>query len=642
MTGIPGYDGLVLVLDDSRIAVDRTELDLQDGMLSVTSIDWGQAAINAALSQQGKFGNGVVAWNLPNRTITIGLAIGAVGDTTDSSKTEAELALRNLAMKVALFNNEGGWLCRQRSATAGAAPMYADIAYAELTVPDNWLETLGAESGIVLTLSCRPDFYGDEIELDTLMCSGYCDSVLTASGTPAVVAGDYQARCRLELIDTSGNQQNGLVWGVQSRHYDSAATAELVFAASALAPINGAAVASNAAAYGGSVVKVQPSVAGTWWPFLPLQLAAGSKFTHQGSYRVLARVMSATNVPQLQLSWGNTDSAVQIMNTAVQLPAVGQFCVVDLGVVRIDAPPVGSNAWIGTIAARVVTANDDVQVDIVMLVPLDEAAGSLSALSSSGSSAISSSASPATFASSGSGVAWSAEIDDYKATLVVGSAVTSQLLVCTALGLNIPSGSTIVGLAVSFAKGDYLGHASVEDVLLSLYSAGATTGTNHAQAGYWPTNQQAQFTYGGATDTWGTALTPAIVNAPGFGFALSANVASATTATNLIVNAQAAEVTVYFTLGSVALATDAVVFANQALQLTESGAYRTADGTVYAQASTPLGTLTRLPPSGVENRPVRLFAKPMRGQWTNISAIDKAIDTFAVKPHYRPSYMFRP
>lgn len=628
----PGYTGWTLQIDPSAVAVNRTMLDINNpttgiqvgGTSSGQGIDFGTSQITEMAAQEGQFGSTVADYILPNRTITIPLGLGMGGPGTPTANS----ALNTLAQKVGLLQREGGWLLRQRS---GGSPLYLDIVDAQLDVPDVWGETGDVEPGVTLTLITLPDWYGDEVQLDSIPVTGFCSAVLTKSSSQADIAGDYPARCRIELTDSSGNQQDGLVWGLQSRYYDSAATAALAFAATSLTAINGAASASNAAAYGGSVVKVEPSSAGTWWPFLALE--TGSKLTHQGSYRVLVRAMSATEAAQLQLSWGSTGSSVLTVNTAAQLPVVNEMCVLDLGVVRIDAPPVGSNAWIGTVAAQVATADDDVQVDQVWLVPLAECAGSLSALSPSGSSAITSSAAPTGFANSGAGTAWTAGSGLYTVT----PSGSSELLVCTGLGLNVPGTATVVGVVLSIGREGFIAaKGSLVDNEVKLYSGGSTIGSNRASAVPWPSVSAAQI-YGATTDLWGASLTPAIVNASGFGFAFSVTGSRATA--NLY--AQTATLTVYFTLGSVSEVSDAVIYADETLQLTDSGAYRTADGTVYSQASTPVGNLTRIPPSGAEGRPVRLFAKPMRGQFTNGSAVDNGIDTFTVTPYYRPCYLAR-
>jgi hypothetical protein len=64
---------------------------------------------------------------------------------------------------------------------------------------------------------------------------------------------------------------------------------------------------------------------------------------------------------------------------------------------------------------------------------------------------------------------------------------------------------------------------SVVDNSVSLVIAGVAVGDDKAAGGTWPT-ARTQKVYGGSSDKWGNALTPAIVNASGFGVAISATV----------------------------------------------------------------------------------------------------------------------
>lgn len=42
--------------------------------------------------------------------------------------------------------------------------------------------------------------------------------------------------------------------------------------------------------------------------------------------------------------------------------------------------------------------------------------------------------------------------------------------------------------------------------------------------------------------------------------------------------------------------------------------------------------------SGMEDRPTRLFVKPLRGQWDGTSGVDDGIDDFTVTVYERPCY----
>ena len=70
------------------------------------------------------------------------------------------------------------------------------------------------------------------------------------------------------------------------------------------------------------------------------------------------------------------------------------------------------------------------------------------------------------------------------------------------------------------------------------------------------------------------------------------------------------------------------------------GIYRTPDGSVYGPVSQVTGDLARLPPSGIENRAVQVFAKPSRGDLDTLP--DNGLDAFTVQVKYRPCWLSRP
>lgn len=140
-----------------------------------------------------------------------------------------------------------------------------------------------------------------------------------------------------------------------------------------------------------------------------------------------------------------------------------------------------------------------------------------------------------------------------------GTSLTDYLVPCN-FNFNIPLGSTIVGVEVSFSRffsgfgffsGAMLG---VNDDTISLYRNGALAGVNKSAAAAWvydggpdPTPENVSF--GGPTDTWGLTLTPAQINAnnSSFGFAIRASFFGPATDVNLWVNS--ARMTIFYTIG---------------------------------------------------------------------------------------------
>ena len=106
--------------------------------------------------------------------------------------------------------------------------------------------------------------------------------------------------------------------------------------------------------------------------------------------------------------------------------------------------------------------------------------------------------------------------------------------------LNIPAGSTIVGVVAQIPKQALLG--IVKDQSVKLVLGGVISGTEHASAANWNPSAVTDFVYGGPSDLWGftSAEILAAVNTQGlsgFGLVIAADV----TSTNLIQLIQAGE-----------------------------------------------------------------------------------------------------
>ena len=97
----------------------------------------------------------------------------------------------------------------------------------------------------------------------------------------------------------------------------------------------------------------------------------------------------------------------------------------------------------------------------------------------------------------------------------------SQTLRLTNFGFAVPSDATIDGIELTIVRRQILSGSTVDDTIrLCTNSAGTAAdqfGSNLASATTWPASTFAAATYGGPTNKWGAALTPAIVNASAFG-----------------------------------------------------------------------------------------------------------------------------
>lgn len=371
--GFPGYDGWTVTLDPPAVAEDRVELDLNDftsGLMvggtasGGTGIDWGQATITAFESQEGQYGNTVADLIYPNRQVTIPMVIGGA---------DPETAHQQLRQKVGLFQREGGQILRQR---AGGPAMYADVVNATLTDPDTWLETAGIEADVQLVLECLPDFYGDEIQLDTMTGSGFIDQLLQQGGEDAVIGGDYPARCRFDFSTTSATlSADGIIWGVRSRYYSANAAARITFTPAQMAAYISSTPSAVAGTYDGTAIVTTMPTAGGGYSAAALG-SASSPLQSVGTYRVIVRAKAS----------GAGAVSVWVQTGAVQVNAAaaisGGFDLLDLGVVtNFRAAPNAAPDWTAGIYAAGSVNGQTISIDRVWLVPLDEGSAEVSSFS---------------------------------------------------------------------------------------------------------------------------------------------------------------------------------------------------------------------------------------------------------------------
>lgn len=366
------YPPGTVVLDPGEVAVNRAELQLNEGSIRVggvggaAGIDWGTYAPTTYEAEQQKWGSSVVSFRMPNIQVTIPLLLGS------NSSNEYQSSLQALREKVALFQREGGWVGRS---SAGGINLYGDVVNATLALPDVYGEAAGMEPGVQLVLECLPDFYGDVVNLDEISGAGEVQAVLTQGGQQAVIAGDHPGRATVTVTDTSGNQQFGVLGAFQSRYYSPAVSAELAFpAASSLTPAAGASVQPLSGARGGEAIS-QPGC-GTGGA------AIGSGvFSHEGTFAVWCRVYCASAGASVQWQWGLGDSASSYENGVLGLPGAG-FYLVNVGVVRAQPPAFGSPQWQGQLIGFSSSGTLDVWWDMLYLQPLDESAWQASGMES--------------------------------------------------------------------------------------------------------------------------------------------------------------------------------------------------------------------------------------------------------------------
>jgi Concanavalin A-like lectin/glucanases superfamily len=144
-----------LILDPAPVAVGRTEWDITQ-YVAEGGPDWGDAAIEQFLADSEN-GSVPVSYRVPSRTISIPLLLLSSRQGTTYT---FEQVRQRFQQKAAMFQREGGWIKR----TTSIGTVYADITGATLKFGGSTAQALwGIDADAVLTLTCLPDWYMDEV-----------------------------------------------------------------------------------------------------------------------------------------------------------------------------------------------------------------------------------------------------------------------------------------------------------------------------------------------------------------------------------------------------------------------------------------------------------------------------------------------
>lgn len=137
--------------------------------------------------------------------------------------------------------------------------------------------------------------------------------------------------------------------------------------------------------------------------------------------------------------------------------------------------------------------------------------------------------------------------DNAYATSAVTSSAASERLHATNFGFAVPAGATIVGILVQVERSKTSTAANISDALAAskIIKGGSMQGASKANLNDWTTGDLT-VNYGGSSDLWGLAWTPADINAADFGFAIQASVFSGTSTTARI---DFIGITVYYRFG---------------------------------------------------------------------------------------------
>lgn len=660
-----------ILLDPSAVATSRTQVDITP-FISSDGVDWSDASIEQNLAD-GRIGSDPIDYRLPNRHVTIPLRLTQRGTVT------FDTIRRQLQAKVGLFQREQGWLSRVTS----AGTLFADVVNASLKLGGDWMQAnRSIDVNAELALELSPDWYGAEVTLDDMVettASGIY-RVLKLSSADAAISGDYPARVRIVVDDDQGASQLGIMWGFRSRYYDSAATAALNYQAEALTPLDVAGTATVS-----STLCVQHANLTTdWTPVLSTQaVGGGAHMTHRGTYRAWARCYTTsaagvTLVPQItvRLLYDVGDLTLPTELAGKAIPTASNWCMLDLGEIRLDAAPVGTHRWQGQIQAKAVAAGQNIAIDQVFFQPLDDGAGLLTApvqlapvlssftardefTSTTAGGTIHNRVAPlgGTWSSTGSGTDFTfvdspgeaisrATTDSSSRYATLGTATPSSVVVSgnVRVSSNAPSWSSeVVCRWTSLTR--YLSlviQPGPPPTVSLVYTSGANASilgqiTNLALPdGEWVSCAVAAYSNGYAIGQFGQrTMTGFHTDLATGGLAASGKVGLGDTGFG------GAGTRYYDDFRVWVPSPDAVVYASQSAELRTEGMFREdATGTAYGPVSLVGGDLPRLPPSGLEGRKVELFLKGSRGDLDQLP--DTGVDDVSARVFYRPAWLTSP
>ena len=456
------------------------------------------------------------------------------------------------------------------------------------------------------------------------------------------------------VVNTSVNRSGGAVWpaSLNETQVSYGGPADLWGTTWTQADINnsgfGAAISATCSGAGADVGYIGNVYITVYFtPTAPV-----APLTHQGTYRVWARCFSSTSFqPLFRLQWGAGSLSAPITNDTVQIPSPASgYYLLDLGVISIDPSQIAPSQWFGVIQAQVPQQNALAAIEKIYFQPLDETAGKCIYLNSPpASSAQTVNTAPGVGADSAStgNLAWTnptliTALDGNFATIALGptggGSNQSHYLEGTTYGFSIPTTATILGIQVQVSLNMPVNAGSVTTSNVIMIKGGVVTATTWHVTNL-PVSGGANvvWTYGGPTDLANIAWAPSDINASNFGAAFWIAESALFSQT---VNVDCIQITVWYTLTSgFTVAQDAVVFASKTAEIRTDGQVRAqGSGNVYGPIAQKIGDQPRIPVSGLENRPVELFAKPSRGDLASIPDVN--MDAFNVQVVYRPTFLY--
>lgn len=369
---------ILLELDPTSEDAANVSVVLTDTTWRVMEMDLSPPDIDPIYSSSADTeGDQFIQGRHKNRTISLTLLAKA---TTDQL---LQTAVYGLMQKLDKMRREGGTL---KWTTQAGTVVVADVLFAavksEIT-PELYVANKAMK--ITADLECKPYLRGTAVQL-----SDHIETTLpVAIGVDTSVGGDVPATVKILIDEDQAANQWWLVWGVQSRYYDSATSAALFYEAEGRTLGGGSAaiVTQTGASGGGTNNAIEATLDTDFQSILTTQAtAAGAHLSHIGNFRVFARFLTPTantGAVSVALTWGEGDFLNSTTNTQVDFPVDSwdnTFRLVDLGQVHLTKAAAGTQRWEGRFLAKSTVQGDKVRIDHFFLVPIDEGSGEASGI----------------------------------------------------------------------------------------------------------------------------------------------------------------------------------------------------------------------------------------------------------------------
>ena len=657
-----------IIVDPTEVATGRTQFDITPWVASAGP-DWGDGAITAYMAQAQR-GDVPVDYRVPNRTITVPLSLRNVGGTTFSTA-------RNLIQaKAAMIQQEGGWLKR---VTSGGTAVFADVVNASLHLGGGWGQAYkDYDVDATLTLECIPDFYGAEVDLGVKIAanSEWTTAIQTdlSLGAGKRIEGNYPARCRIVVTDDQPIARYGVIWALRSKNYTSSAANDIRFAASELTAIDS-------------------SIGTDWTSLYSTDRDSGTAplgaLVHQGTHRVWVRMVVPDDSIEFRLVWDVGDMTLPVINAPVvcNWASAGGAFMLDLGEVRLDAPPVGTHRWKGLIQARALVAGSTVTLHDMWVYPVEEGYGVLRAAlngeigmaaysarddfdaHAAGSLAGKSAPVGGAWVSAGGGADFAVDTTNNTVTRTAisgGTAIhfdtlnTNMTATTAQVDFRAPSlpasQAVYQGVIARYvdASNSMFAYVLLRTTRLDLYVYKKVASVDTV-IGYKPGvsfDTESFETIRLMVDTagrWGVWLfrqgakagLPLMMGTDSV-FATGGTLATGDVGIMDVAEDPPAVTRHYDNFAAWVPPSDAVIFSGQSVEIRNDGMFREdSTGAAYGPVTNVIGDLPRLPPTTIEARNCQFIVNTSRGDFDQLPDVERIDDT-SVRVYYRPSWLTVP